>query len=79
MKLAGKYSGVTFDGQHSTVDQAINQQLNIIKSNPPGSDAVIQAMIELSELQNVKAGLKVNPLAGVAPTYQQGLDVLRNT
>ena len=69
MKLAGKYSGVTSGGQHSTVDQAINQQLNIIKSNPPGSDAVIQAMIELSELQNVKAGLKANPLTGVAPTY----------
>lgn len=58
MELAGKYSNAVPGGQYSTVDQAINQQLNIIKSNPPGSEAVIQAMIDLSELQNIKSGLK---------------------
>ena len=54
MKLAGKYSNAVPGGQNATVDQAINQQLNIIKSNPPGSEAVMQAMIKLSELQNIK-------------------------
>ena len=67
MELAGKYRGFNTPnglkawsetpeatgGQYPTLHQELNRQLNILKTAQPGSQEAIQAMIAVSELQNV--------------------------
>ena len=54
MELAGRYSNALPGAQVSNIDKQINQQLNILKTSAPNSQAAMQAMIALSELQNLK-------------------------
>jgi hypothetical protein len=61
MELAGKYANLrqwaetaeATGGQYPTLRQELNRQLNILKNSPPESTEAMQAMITISELQNV--------------------------
>jgi hypothetical protein len=67
MELAGKYKGFNTlkdlkawsetpeatGGQYPTLHQELNRQLNILKTAQPGSEEAMQAMINVSELQNI--------------------------
>lgn len=61
MKLAGKYENLrqwaetpeATGGEYPTLRQELNRQINILKTATPGSDAAVNAMITISEIQNV--------------------------
>lgn len=61
MKLAGKYENLrqwaetpeATGGEYPTLRQELNRQINILKTAAPGSDAAVNAMITISEIQNV--------------------------
>jgi hypothetical protein len=61
MKLAGKYTDLkawsetpeATGGQYPTLQQELNRQLSILSKAQPGSEEAAQAMIAVSELQNI--------------------------
>jgi hypothetical protein len=61
MELAGKYKNLkqwaetpeATGGQYPTLNQELDRQLNIMRSGQPGSPEVVQAMINISDLQNI--------------------------
>ncbi len=65
MKLAGKYENLkawaetpeATGGQYPTLRQELNRNLNILRNAQPGSQEAVQAMITVSELQNVIADI----------------------
>jgi len=60
MELAGKYKSLAewaetpeaTGGQYPTLKQGLNKQLAVLKTAAPGSAVAMQAMIEISEIQN---------------------------
>ena len=65
MELAGKYTNLkawaetpeATDGQYPTIRQELNRNLNVLRNAQPGSQEAVQAMINVSELQNVIADI----------------------
>lgn len=61
MELAGKYKNLrqwaetpeATGGEYPTLQQELNRQMNILKTVAPGSPEAINAMITISEIQNV--------------------------
>lgn len=61
MKLAGKYENLrqwaetpeATGGEYPTLRQELNRQINILKTAAPGSEEAMNAMITISEIQNV--------------------------
>ena len=61
MQLAGKHMTLSqwaetteaTGGQYPTLKQELNKQLNVLKTAAPGSQEAVQAMLTISEIQNV--------------------------
>lgn len=61
MKLAGKYENLrqwaetpeATGGEYPTLQQELRRQINILKTAAPGSKEAMNAMITISEIQNV--------------------------